>query len=200
MPLEFAITWDYRCPFARNAHDHVVVALEHGADWNVRFTPFSLGQVHVGEGDPDVWDVPETDTGLLALQAGVAVRDLFPDRFLAAHRALFEIRHVHAGHLRDPETVRAALVAVGVDADTVFAEIDAGAVLETVRKEHEASVANHDVWGVPTFIAGEHAAFVRLMSPSDGDAISSRRTIERVVALLDGWPELNELKHTSLSH
>ena len=27
MPLEFAVTWDYRCPFARNLHDHVVEGL-----------------------------------------------------------------------------------------------------------------------------------------------------------------------------
>ena len=82
----FDITWDYRCPFARNAHEHVIAALEAGADWDVTFVPFSLGQVHVAEGQPDVWDDPESDTGLLALQAGVVVRDKFPDKFLAVHR------------------------------------------------------------------------------------------------------------------
>src|SRR5215813_9086562 len=89
----FEITYDYRCPFARNAHEHVLDALEAGADWEVTFVPFSLGQVHVAEGQPDVWDDPEADTGLLALQAGTVVRDKFPDRFLAVHRALFALRH-----------------------------------------------------------------------------------------------------------
>ena len=28
----FEITYDYRCPFARNAHEHVLDALEAGAD------------------------------------------------------------------------------------------------------------------------------------------------------------------------
>lgn len=46
----FAVTWDYRCPFARNAHEHVLAGLAGGADWNVRFVPFSLGQVHVEPG------------------------------------------------------------------------------------------------------------------------------------------------------
>ena len=101
MPPPFAVTWDYRCPFARIAHEHVVEALLDGADWDVTFVPFSLGQVHVEEGQPDIWETPELDTGLLALQAGVVVRDRYPDQFLAVHRALFDARHVDGAQLRD---------------------------------------------------------------------------------------------------
>jgi hypothetical protein len=194
----FAVTWDYRCPFARNAHEHVVEALRAGADWDVTFLPFSLGQVHVEEGQPDVWDEPEKDSGLLALRAGVVVRDQQPDRFLDAHVALFAIRHDHGKHLRDEAEIRAALDSAGVDVDAVFAEIATGAPLETVRKEHEAAAANHDVWGVPTFILRESAAFVRLMDRPAGDAKVATRSIQRIIDLLDEWPELNELKHTSL--
>ena len=53
------------------------------------------------------------------------------------------------------------------------------------------------MWGVPTFMVGDQAAFVRLMEPPR-DAADARRTVERVVDLLAGWPELNEFKHTSL--
>jgi hypothetical protein len=70
----FAVTWDYRCPFARNAHEHIPTGLAAGVEWDVRFLPLSLGQVHVEEGAPDVWAAPEQDTGILALQAGVVVR------------------------------------------------------------------------------------------------------------------------------
>ena len=66
--------------------------------------------------------------------------------------------------------MRDVLTDAGVDADAVLAEIATGAPLETVRKEHEAAVASDEVWGVPTFIAGDKAAFVRLMSTADGDA------------------------------
>ncbi|MGZ4681255.1 MAG: DsbA family protein [Acidimicrobiales bacterium] len=199
MSTSFSVTWDYRCPFARIAHEHVVEGLLDGADWNVTFVPFSLGQVHVEEGQPDIWETPELDTGLLALQAGVVVRDSHPDRFLQVHRGLFAARHVDGAQLREPEVVRGVLTESGADADAVFAEIATGAPLETIRKEHEASVANHEVWGVPTFIAGDKASFVRLMATPDGDAAVARRTIERIVDLLTGWPELNEFKHTSLS-
>ena len=200
MTLSFAVTWDYRCPFARNAHEHLVSSLEGGADWDVRFVPFSLGQVHVGEGETDVWDEPEKDTGIVALQAGVVVRDRYPDVFLAVHRDLFAARHDEGKKLNEPEVVREVLTRHGVDADEVFAAIDEGTVLKQVRTEHENAVEHHNVWGVPTFISGDEAVFVRLMdrSPRGSDAAASQRTIERVVKLLDGWPELNEFKHTGI--
>ena len=194
----FAVTYDYRCPFARNAHDHLVTALEAGVDWDVTFLPFSLGQVHVADGEPDVWDQPESDSGLYALQAAVAVQRLFPDQFLTVHRALFEHRHRHGGHLRAAADIRPVLEAVGLDADAVLAEVDSGRPLAAVKAAHTAYASSHDVWGVPTFIVGDHAAFIRFMHRAEGDAEVARTTIERVVDLL-GWPELNEFKHTSVA-
>jgi hypothetical protein len=201
MSLSFAVTWDYRCPFARNAHEHLLTALEAGADWDVHFVPFSLGQVHVGEGDTDVWDEPEKDTGIVALQAGVVVRDRFPEKFFAVHRDLFAARHDRGLKLSEPDVVRDALVRHGIDADEVFAAIEDGTALKQIRTEHEAAVEKHNVWGVPTFISGDEAVFVRLMdrSPEGTDAAASRRSIERVVELLDGWPNLNEFKHTGIA-
>jgi hypothetical protein len=52
--------------------------------------------------------------------------------------------------------------------------------LEAVRKAHEAAVAEHNVWGVPTFVVGDDAVFVRLMEAPDGDPATSVRTVERV--------------------
>jgi 2-hydroxychromene-2-carboxylate isomerase len=194
---EFAVTFDYRCPFARNAHEHLVVGLQAGADWNVRFVPFSLGQAHVGEGETPIWERPQDDSGLVALQAGVVVRDRFPDQFLAVHRDLFAIRHDQGQHLSETN-VREVLVRHGVDADVVFAEIGSGEALETVRSEHEEVAKTHDVWGVPTFLLGDQAAFIRFMHRPADDAEVATRTISRVLDLLGDFPELNEFKHTSL--
>jgi 2-hydroxychromene-2-carboxylate isomerase len=198
MPLSFAVTWDYRCPFARIAHLHLVEGLLDGADWEVTFLPFSLGQVHVAEGDPDIWDRPEKDTGLLALQAGTVVRDQYPERFLRVHRDLFDARHVEGVRIDEEPVVRGVLEANGVDADDVFERIADGTALAAVRKDHEAAAGEHGVWGVPTFVLGEEAVFVRLMHAPEGDAGLARRTIERVVGLMDDWPDLNEYKHTSI--
>jgi len=197
MPLRFSVNWDYRCPFARIVHRHVVEGLLDGADWDVTFVPFSLGQVHVDEGELPIWDRPDDDTGLLALQVAVVVRDQDPERFPLVHRAIFEARHAEAAHIRDEAVLRELLAGQGVDPDPVFAEVATGKPLLTVRDEHTASVQDLDVWGVPTFMAEGRAAFVRLMDlPVDG--ADARRQVEQVVDMLTGWPSLNEFKHTSL--
>ena len=194
----FAVTWDYRCPFARNAHEHIVVGLQDGADWDVRFVPFSLGQVHVAEGEADIWERPGDDSGLLALQAGVVVRDKWPEQFLAVHVGLFAIRHDDGKHLSDETEIRRVLTANRVDADAVFAEIATGQPLATIRDEHTAAAEDYEVWGVPTFVHGDAAVFVRLMERPKGDATFARRSVDRIIALLDEAPDLNEFKHTSL--
>jgi hypothetical protein len=199
MPLSFGVTFDYRCPFARNGHEHLVEGLKGGADWDVQFLPFSLSQNKVPEGEASVWDEPEKDSGLLALQLGIAIRDTQPERFLDAHLALFGIRHDQGKSQRDEAILRETLAGVGVDVDAAFAEVASGIPLKTVQSEHERGVADHEVWGVPTFIADGHAAFVRVMDrPRDG-LHEPVKVIERIVGLLSGWPELNEFKHTSLS-
>lgn len=199
MSLAFAVSWDYRCPFARNAHEHLVAGLEAGADWDVSFVPFALGQVHVPEGGTDVWDDPAAAPGLLAMQLGLAVRDHQPDVFLATHLALFRARHVDSLDIREADVLRGVLTGAGADADAAFAAVEDGGTLDTFRKEHEAAARDSKVWGVPTFIQGDQAVFVRLMNRPEGDDALAVRTIERVVDLVGGWPELNEFKHTSIS-
>jgi hypothetical protein len=194
----FAITWDYRCPFARNANEHVLAGLAAGADWDVSFVPFSLGQVHIKDGQPAIWDRPADDSGLLALQVGTMVRDRDPRRFPAVHRDLFALRHDHADDLRDRDQLRGVLERHDVDADAVFAEVDDGTALKVVQGEHEAAAAEHDVWGVPTFVSGDQAAFVRLMERATGDADASIAAIDRVLGLLDGVVDLNEFKRTTI--
>jgi hypothetical protein len=198
MATSFSVTWDYRCPFARNAHEHLLTGLAAGADWNVRFLPFSLGQAHVEEGGVSVWDNPGDDSGILALQVGVVVRDEYPDVFPAVQRGLFAARHDDGLHLEDRAVVEKVLLDNGAPAPAVFERLDSGAALATVRDEHESHVASHTVWGVPTFIAGDEAVFVRLMdrAPVGSEPAPSIKAIERVVDLLTGWPELNEFKHT----
>lgn len=198
MTTTFAVTWDYRCPFARNAHEHVVEGLRAGADWDVRFVPFSLSQVHVKEGEPDVWDDESKAPGLLAMQAGLVVRDRFPANFLDAHIALFRARFDEGGDIREPDVVKKALASAGVDADAVFAEIDDGWPLQQFRKEHEEAAGDNAVWGVPTFIQNDQAVFIRFMNRPKGDGALATKTIERAVDLVGGWPELNEFKHTSI--
>jgi protein-disulfide isomerase-like protein with CxxC motif len=194
----FGVTWDYRCPFARNFHEHVVVALESGADWDVDFVPFSLNQVHVEEGGTDVWDDPAQAAALLAMEAAIVVRDRMPGDFLRVHAALFGARHDAGRDLRDGSVVWEVLEGEGVDSDQVIAEIKSGWPLDEFRKAHERAVSDHQVFGVPTVLVGSEAVFVRVMHRPGGDAGLAKSTVERVLDLAEGWPDLNEFKHTSI--
>jgi hypothetical protein len=194
----FAITWDYRCPYARNAHEHVVAGLAAGADWDVQFLAFSLDQTHVAEGDPPVWENPDRYPALLAAETGIVVRDRYPERFLATHEALFAARHDQSRDLRERAVIADILSGQGVDAPSVFEAIDDGWPLETLRKEHETAANDLHVFGVPTFIVGDGAVFVRLLHRPAADAAVAIKTVDRVVALIGDWPELNEFKYTSI--
>jgi DSBA-like thioredoxin domain len=198
MSTAFAVTWDYRCPFARNGHEHLVAGLEAGAPWEVEFVPFSLNQAHVAEGEPDVWDDPGKAPALLAMQVGLAVRDTWPDAFHRVHLALFAARHDEARDIREADVLRDVVKTQGLDPDAVFEEVDSGRPLATFRAAHQAAVADHQVFGVPTFIAGDQAVFVRVMHRLGEDREGGRRTIERILDLLTGWVDLNEFKRTTI--
>jgi hypothetical protein len=195
----FAVTWDYRCPFARNGHEHILDGLEAGASWDVTYVPFFLNQPHVPEGGTPAWDDPAQQPDLVALAAGVVVRDRFPEQFPAVHRALFAARHDEGGDLRDSSVVRKALARGGADAEAVMAEVESGWPAKVVRDEHERVVSELDVFGVPTFIVDDSAVFARLMTRPNGDGLLAVQTIEQVLGLMRDHPELNEFKYTRVS-
>jgi hypothetical protein len=128
------------------------------------------------------------------------VRERLPERFLEVHKGLFSLRHDEGGDLRDERELRLTLEGFGVEGETVFSEIASGWPLETFRREHRAAEEQHSVWGVPTFIVGGRAAFVRIMNRPGGDTKAARRTVEQVVALFDDMAYLNEFKHTTISN
>jgi len=59
-------------------------------------------------------------------------------------------------------------------------------------------VSRWEVFGVPTFIVGDRAVLVRLMSRPEGDEKLAEATIEHVLELVEGFPELNEHKFTKI--
>jgi hypothetical protein len=198
MSRSFAVTWDYRCPFARNAHEHLLAGLDGGAEWDVRFLVFSLDQAHVEEGGTPVWEEPDRHPGLAANLAGVVVRDRSPEVFPAVHAALFTARHDQSLDLRDRDVIAKVLDGAGVDGAGVLSEVDAGWPLEVLKAEHSDAADRLGVFGVPTFISDDDAVFVRVMNRPMGNSELAISTIDRVVDLLEGWPELNEFKHTKV--
>jgi predicted DsbA family dithiol-disulfide isomerase len=195
MTRNLAVTFDYRCPFAYRGHTAVIDAVRGGADLDVRYVAFSLDQTHIPEGEPPVWDrdPSEWGTGVLALCFGIAVRDHFPDQFIDAHIELFEARHVHGGKLAEEPVLREAVARAGLDPDAVAAIAHSPETLATLAKEHAEMVDSYAVFGVPTFIEGDEAVFVRLMEVGRVD------DFERFLDMMS-WTRLNEFKRTRIPY
>lgn len=191
----FDLSFDYRCPFAKNIHLHVVTALRAGADFAVTFVPWSLNHPHRLEGAPDVWNDPAFDTDHLALVAGISVRDQQPERFLDAHEALFRARHEGGVRLVSLEEIGSVLRPLGVDMDLVAADVASRRPHEVLGAAHE-SFAAYEAFGVPTFVVNGDATFVRYMTPPR-DSAHSIDLITRLVTMM-GESDLNEFKHTRL--
>lgn len=193
MTKEFAITYDYLCPFARIANETVVDALQEGAPWTVAFRPFSLHQNHRGSDELAVWDDPEgaEGRGVRALLWSLAVRDGVPDRFADFHVRLFSARHDDGADLGSEAVLGAVAEASGVDAGAISDQVSAGTPMKALAAEHTSLVEDLGVFGVPTFIAGDEAVFVRLMDRHD------RASLERVLDMIS-LTELNEFKRTRI--
>lgn len=193
----FELSFDYRCPFAKNIHLHVVTALRAGAPFEVTFAPWSLSQGHRAEGAVDVWDDPAYDGDLVALAAGVSVRDQQPEHFLAAHEALFRARHERHVRLATFDEVASVLQPIGVDVANVRADLESRRPYREIQASYER-FATVEAFGVPTFVVGSDATFVRYMDPPTADADASIRLIGSLLELMAHQPQLNEFKHTRL--
>ncbi|MGH9026934.1 MAG: DsbA family protein [Acidimicrobiia bacterium] len=193
MARQIRTTFDYRCPFARNAHEAVVAAIREGDGIDWQFVPFSLDQAHVEEDEAPVWDraPDERGTGVLSLTWGIAVRDSFPDQFLDFHVAAFAARHDHGQKLGHESVLRDVAGSVGLDPDLVGKEVATGEPLKRLAAEHTEMVDAYAVFGVPTFIEGEEAVFIRFMERGRADDL--RRALELIE-----WARFNEFKRTRI--
>ena len=196
----FTLLYDYRCPFARIVHEHVLAANRAGAELHVNFAPYTLNQGYVAEGEPAIWDTPSGDAVLISLEASVAVRDHWPEAFEVVHEALFEARHTHGIALTDRPQVGAVLKTAGLDPDAVFAIVDGGGPRKVIAEDWTHYHDDLDVFGVPTFVFNDaDAVFLRLMDPPNGDDQASAALMKQLVATMALQPTINEMKHTRLS-
>jgi hypothetical protein len=194
MAAEFALTYDYLCPFACIANEVVVDALHDGADWLVEFVPFSLAQTKVEEGELPVWERPggaEGTRGVLAHEWSLAVRDIEPDLWSSFHLALYQARFNDALDLEDTTVLSNVARSVGVDPDRISEAVTGGAPMAALAEMHTELVKRWSVFGVPTFIRGDEAVFVRFME-------RNREDVEKVVSMLD-WVNVNEFKRTTIA-
>jgi len=195
--LSFQLSYDYRCPFAKNIHLHVVSALRAGADFDVTFVPWTMSLGYKASGAPDVWDDPTRDDELLALAVSTSIRDLQPDYFLDAHDALFRARHDRAIRLVTTSQISDVLSSTGVDVAHVFADVESRRPHKVIGESFR-EFDRYEAFGVPTFVVGNDATFVRYMTPPSDQPEASITLIESLVNLMSNQSALNEFKHTKV--
>jgi hypothetical protein len=195
----FDLSYDYRCPFAKNIHLHVLRALSAGADFDVHFVPWTLSQGSKAEGDHDVWNDPAFDAEHLSLAVSVSIRDQQPDRFLASHEALFRARHERAIRLVTIEEISDVLTPLGVDMDAVERDVASRRPHEVIGKSYE-EFSTYEAFGVPTFVVNGDATFVRYMTSPTDDGRASTKIVEALLVLMANESDLNEFKHTRLPY
>ena len=191
----FELSYDYRCPFAKNIHLHVLAALRAGADFDVTFVPWTMSQGYVAPESPDSWDDPAFDADHLSMYVSISVRDRQPELFLAAHEALFRARHEQAIRLVTFEQIEGVLQPLGVDMERVRVDVASRRPHEVMAQSF-AAFDKYEAFGVPTFVVHGDATFVRYMTVPSSDAQASVKVIESILALIALEPELNEFKHT----
>jgi hypothetical protein len=194
----FQLSYDYRCPFAKNIHLHVVAALRAGADFDVTFVPWTMSQGYRAEGAPDVWDDPQRDAEHLALAVSTSIRDLVPEMFLDAHEALFRARHERAIRLVTEGEIAEALEGLPLDLGLIFDDV-ASRRPHKVIGESFREFERYEAFGVPTFVVDGDATFVRYMNSPTGDPAASIAVIESLVDLMSNQSALNEFKHTKVA-
>lgn len=194
----FQLSYDYRCPFAKNIHLHVVTALRAGADFDVTFVPWTMSQGYRADGAPDVWDDPARDAEHFALAVSTSIRDLAPERFLDAHKALFRARHERAIRLVNEREITDALDGLQLDLGTIFEDV-ASRRPHKVIGESFREFEQYEAFGVPTFVVNGDATFVRYMNPPNDDPTASITVIQSLIDLMSNQSALNEFKHTKVA-
>ena len=195
---DVTVSYDYRCPFAKNIHLHLVAALRHGTQFAVTFAPWTMSQGHKEESEPDVWDDPSRDAEHLALAVSVSVRDEQPEHFLGVHEAFYRARHERGQRLVEWDQIVEILRPLHVDVERVSADV-ASRRPHRVLADTYREFAGYEAFGVPTFVVNGDATFVRYMDPPTDDSSASVALLEQLYGLMTTSTALNEFKHTRVA-
>ncbi len=192
--MRIDIFYDYLCPFVyrssvllRNVRDSGERQVE------VRWRYFSLTQVNSKDEGWTVWDAPESEhvRGRLAFKAAEAARR--QDAFEDFHSRLLGARHVDRIDIDDAAAVERVADESGLNLDRLRKDMADPGILSALAQDHRGGVAEHGVFGTPTFVFPDGAAaYIRLSEPPE--AADSVGIFDRLVAVVAGEPRILEIK------
>ena len=195
---EFDVFFDYRCPFVYNAEGWLAQVREaRGADaFHARWRPFSLEQINQTVGpEHKVWEVAEEEMpgGIMAHRAGRAALRQGEEAFARFHPLLLKARHEDRADLADRAVLEAVAGSAGLAVDRFKQDLADPSTLTEIVESHTASVAEHGVFGTPTFVFANGAgAFLKLIKPGDpGEAV---RFFDALVEVMEAGLFIGEIK------
>ena len=151
------VYYDYTCSYSYKALHWFDRAREADPSFEVRWATFSLKEVNRPPDEPSTLDDPATTSlSVLALALAHAAREADFDRY---HRAVFEAMHADLKRLSVEELLGFA-AAAGVDVGAF--DRDRGSWIARLAAEHRDAVAKWGMYGTPTLLLNDAAAFVRL--------------------------------------
>jgi predicted DsbA family dithiol-disulfide isomerase len=193
-PITFDVFFDYLCPFVYRVARMLDEVRGSGArPIEVRWRYFSLTQVNSKDDGWTLWDAPESEAvrGRLAFKAAEAARR--QGRFDDLHMPLLEARHRDRLDLDEVTVIERVASDAGLDLERFAADLRAPDILDAVARDHREAVAEHGVFGTPTFLFADGAsAYVRLAGPvENGDAVE---LFDRLMSIAAREPRILEIK------
>jgi len=193
-PRKFDLFYDYLCPFVYR----VSVLLENVRETGerkvkIRWRYFSLTQVNSKDEGWTIWDAPDSENvrGRVAFKAAEAARQ--QDRFDDFHMRLLRRRHVDRADIDDVGVIERVADEAGIDIDRLRRDMADPASLSTLERDHRGAVAEHGVFGTPTFVFPRGAAaYVRLSEvPEAADSVA---LYDRLIGIAEDEPRILEVK------
>jgi predicted DsbA family dithiol-disulfide isomerase len=190
---QLEVFYDYLCPFVYRAS----VLLQNVKDsgerpLNITWRYFSLVQVNSKVEGFTVWDAADSEArGRLAFKAAEAARR--QDAFDDFHMALLRARHERRADIDAVAVVEQVADDSGLDLDRFRKDMADPQIIGALERDHRAAVADHGIFGTPTFVfGGGVAAYVRLSEPPE--ASGSVAIFDRVISIGAEEPRILEIK------
>jgi protein-disulfide isomerase len=169
---------------------------------DVRWRYFSLTQVNSKVEGWTIWGAtgPEDDVrGRATFMAAEAARRQDPDpkRFEPFHMELLRQRHELGNDIDDPEALAAAARAAGLDRERFERDRRDPETLLALARDHQQAVAEHGVFGTPTFVLPNgQTAYLRLR-PAPEDPAEALVVFDELMQLVGERPYVLEVKRPS---
>lgn len=191
--MELQVYFDYLCPYVHQAALLLRRVRAAEEDVRVEWRYFSLRQVNRTDGEPDVWEAPDTEriSGRDAFRAAEAARR--QGRFEPVHDGLLAARHEERRNIDDAAVLEDVAGRAGLDVRRWREDMADPHILDSLERDHTEAVRRYGAFGTPTFVVPDGgAAYVRVRPAPEGE--EAHRFFRDLLAAITDRPYLLEVK------